>query len=133
MAVVRQSGHLRHLLGQRGRTGRCQRILHRMPHRLMHLASVPKAHFDFGRVHVDVHPRRFDFHVQHIHRLAVAVQHVFIGGSRRVGDDFVADIPLVDVGKLLVSAAPGVVGQTGAAGEKRLVLFDIHALFGRTG
>ena len=87
-----------------GRPWRCQGVLHRMPHRLMHLTAIPKAHLDFGGVHVDIHPCRFDFHIQHIHRLAVAVQHVFVGGSSRVGDDFVADEALVDVGKLLVWA-----------------------------
>ena len=93
-----------------------------MPHRLMHLAPIAKAHFDLGRMHVHIHPRRLDLHVQHIHRLAVAVQHVFVGRSRRVGDDFVADEALVDVGKLLVGAAAGVVGDACAASHADAVL-----------
>ena len=73
-------------------------------------------------MHVHIHPRRLDLDVQHIHRLAVAVQHVFIGAASGVGDDLVAHIALVDIGKLLVSAAAGVVGQAGAAGDADTVL-----------
>ena len=88
----------------------------------MHLAPIAKTHFDLGRMHVDIHPRRLNLNVQHIHRLAVAVQHVFVGRSRCMGDDFVADEALVDIGKLLVGAAAGVVGDAGSSSHADAVL-----------
>ncbi len=84
-----------------------ERVLDRVAHGLMHLAAVAKAHLDLGRVHVDVHPRRIDADVQHVHRLALAVQHVLVGGARGVGDDLVAHEAAVDPGVLLVGAGQG--------------------------
>ena len=86
-----------------------------MAHGLVHLAAVAKAHLDLGRVHVDIDPRRIHTDVQHVHRLALAVQHVLVGGARGVGDDLVAHEAAVDVGELLVGAGARGVGQAGAA------------------
>ena len=66
-------------------------------------------------MHVHVHARRVDLDVQHIHRLALAVQHVFIGAAGGVGDDLVAHKAAVDITKLLVGAGAGGIGNTGAA------------------
>ena len=73
-----------------------------MPNGLVHLAAVAEAHFDLGRVHVDVDPRRVDLEIQRIHRLALAVQHVLVGAARGVGEHLVAHEAAVDVGELLV-------------------------------
>ena len=55
--------------------------------------------------------------MQHVHGLALAVQHVFVRRARGVHDDFVAHEAAVDVGKLLVGARAGGAGQAGAAGD----------------
>ena len=88
-----------------------------MAHCLVHLAAVAKAHFDLGRVHVHVYPRRVDVDVQRIHRLALAVQHVFVGAAGGVGHHLVAHEAAVDVAILLVGARARSVWQAGAAGE----------------
>ena len=86
-----------------------------MAHRLMHFAAVAKAHFDLGRMHIDIDARRVHFHIQGIHRLALAVQHVFIRAARRVGEHLVTHITAVDIGKLLVGPRAGGVRNAGAA------------------
>ena len=86
-----------------------------MAHGLVHFAAVAKAHLDFGGVHVDVHPRGVDLDVQRIHRLAVAVQHVFVGAARGVRDHLVAHKAAVDIAKLLVGARAGGVWNASAA------------------
>jgi hypothetical protein len=96
-------------------TRRGQRVFHRMAHGLVHLAAVTKAHLDLGGVHVHIHARRVDFYIQRIHRLAVAVQHVFIGAAGRVGHHLVAHIAAVHIRKLLVGPRARGVGYAGAA------------------
>ena len=81
----------------------------------MHFAAVAKAHFDFGRVYVHIDSGRVDLDIQRIHRLAVAVQHILVGAAGGVGENFVAHVATIDVGKLLVGAGASGVGQTGAA------------------
>ena len=56
-----------------------------MSHRLMNFAAIPKTHFNLGRVYVDIDTRRVHLQIQRINRLAVTVQHVFIGAA---GDQF---------------------------------------------
>ena len=80
-----------------------QRVFHRMAHCLVHFAAVAKAHFNFGGVHVDVHPGGVNLNKQRINRLPVTVQHVFIGAAGSVGEHFVAHVAAVHVTKLLVS------------------------------
>ncbi len=53
--------------------------------------------------------------VQRIHRLALAVQHVFVGAAHGVGEHLVAHEAAVDVEVLLVGARAGRVGNAGAA------------------
>ena len=86
-----------------------------MAHRLVYLAAVPKAHFNFGRVHIYIYPRWVHLDVQRVHRLAVAVQHVFIGAARRMAEHLVAHIAAIDIGKLLVGAGAGGIRNTGTA------------------
>ena len=70
----------------------------------MHFTTVAKAHFDFGGVHVDIDPGGVERDEQGVDRLAVAVQHVFVGAARGVGDGLVAHVAAVDIGKLPVVA-----------------------------
>ena len=86
-----------------------------MAHGLVHLATIAKAHLDLGRVNVDVDARRVQLQVQHVDRLARAVQHVVKGRARGVADDLVAHEAAVDVGVLLVGAGACGVGQADAA------------------
>ncbi|OIQ65794.1 hypothetical protein GALL_526440 [mine drainage metagenome] len=92
-----------------------QRCLHGVAHRLMHLAAVAKPHFDLGRVHVDIDPGRVQRDVQRVNRLALAVQHVFVGAAGGVADHLVAHKTAIDVAKLLVGAGAGSIRDAGAA------------------
>jgi hypothetical protein len=104
----RRSVHPRHER-RRGRTGglsrarRGQRVLHRLPHGLVHFAPVAKADLDLGRVHVDVDARRVDAQVERIHRLALAVQHVLVGRAHGVRQHLVAHEAAVHIEELLVA------------------------------
>ena len=74
-----------------------------MPHGLMHLAPVAEPYLDLGGMDVDVDPRRVDFQVQRIDRLALPVQHILVRAARRVRQHLVAHETPVDVEKLLVA------------------------------
>ena len=86
------------------RTRRGQGVLHGVAHRLMHLATVAKAHLDLGGMHVHIDPGGIDLYIQGIDGLAVAVQHVLVGAARSVGEYLVAHEAAVDVTELLVGA-----------------------------
>ena len=81
----------------------------------MHRATVPKSHFDLGRVDVHIDQRGIDFHEQGVGRLLVSVQHVFVSAACAMHDHLVAHKTAIDIGKLVVRARSGGVGQTGAA------------------
>ena len=102
-----------------------------MAHRLMHFTAVAKTHFDLGRVHVHIDPRRVDVYVQRIHRLALAVQHVFVGAAGGVRQHLVAHIAPVDIGKLLVGSGAGGVRNARAAPDpnQRLAVGAARAAF----
>ena len=108
-----------------------QCALYRPMHRLVHGAAVAKAHLDLGRVHVHVHQLGHDGGKQHIGRLPVAVQHVFVGGAHAVGDQPVAHIAAVDEDVLLVGPRARQLGQCGAAldGQRPGGMFHRAAAF----
>jgi len=106
------------------RRGQC--VLDGVAHRLVHLAPVAKAHLDLGRVHVDVDARGVDLQVQHVHRLALAVQHVFVGAAHRVRQHLVAHEAAVDVEELLVVARARRVGNAGTADHAHRAAFAQH-------
>ena len=81
----------------------------------MHFPAVTKTHLDLGRVHVHIHPQGIDVHIQHIHRLALAMQHIFISRARGMRDHLVAHETAIDVGILLVGAAARKVRQAAAS------------------
>ena len=81
-----------------------------MLHRLVGFAAVAKPHLDFGGMHIHIHPRRVDGQVQGIHRLALAVQHVFVSASGCVTQHAVTHIAAVHIGKLVVGSRPCCVG-----------------------
>ena len=97
----------------RARCSQC--VFSGMAHRLMHFAAVAKAHFDLGRVHIHIDARRVHLHIQHIHRLAMTVQHIFVSAAGCVRQHFVAHKAAVDIGELLVRARASGVRNTGAA------------------
>ena len=101
---IRRSTWTSSRVSRRLRSWHGQRLFHRMADRLVHLAAVSEAQLDLGRVYVDVDPGRVHCQVQRIDRLAVAVQHVFIGGACGVGEHLVAHKAAVDIGKLLVGS-----------------------------
>ena len=86
-----------------------------MAHRLVHLAAVAEAHLDLGRVHVHVDARGVDLEVEHVDRLALAVQHVLVGAAHRVRQHLVAHETAVDVEELVVGARARRIGDAGAA------------------
>ena len=71
-------------------------------------------------MHVDVHARRIDADVERVDRLAVAVQHVFVGAARGVANDLVAHVATVDVGVLPVATRTRRVRSAGQTN-------DLHA------
>jgi hypothetical protein len=104
----------RHAAESGGR-GLRQRALHRVEHELVHRAAVAEAHFDLGRVDVDVDQRRVEVERQHIGREAVAVQHVLVGGADRVHQQLVAHEAPVHVEELAVGARLRCGRQAGVA------------------
>ncbi len=113
-------------LGGCCRARRRQRVLDRVPHRLVHLAPVAKAHLDLGRMHVDVDPGRIDLDEQRVGRLALAVQHVLVGAARRVRDHLVAHEASVDIGELAVRARTRRVRQAGAAPDTQALALPVQ-------
>ena len=101
--------------GMRARHG--QGVFNGVAHGLVDLAAVAKTHLNFGRVHIHIDPGRVHLHIQRVHRLALAVQHVFVGAARTVGQDLVAHKAAVHIGKLVVRPRAGGVGHTGAPGD----------------
>ena len=91
-----------------------QRLRQRMLHRLVGFSAVTKTYFDFGGMHIHIHPGGVDIKVQRIHRLALAVQHIFIGAASGVTQHTVTHIAAIHIGKLVVGTGPGSVGQTGS-------------------
>ncbi|MNM52975.1 hypothetical protein D3C81_640660 [compost metagenome] len=89
----------------------CQAALHRVIDELVHRARLAEAHFDLGRVHVDVDHLRRQVQAQHVRREAVAMQDVLIGAAHGVVEQLVAHKPAVDEEILLVRPPPGRRGQ----------------------
>ena len=83
----------------------------------MDFAAIAKAHFDLGGVHVDVHTRRVHLDIEGVDGLLVAMQHIFISGTGRVGQHLVAHKAAVDIAKLMVRARARSIGHTSAAGD----------------
>ena len=55
-------------------------------------------------MHIHVYARRVHVQVERIDRLALAVQHVFVGAACGVGEHFVAHKAAIHITKLLVGA-----------------------------
>ncbi len=66
-------------------------------------------------MHVHIDARRVDLEVQHIRRLAAAVQHVLVRGARGVRKQLVTHETPIHVDVLLVAARACGVGNAGAA------------------
>ena len=94
----------------------------------MHLAAVPEAHLDLGRVHIHVHPRRIQRDEQGVDRLAVAVQHVFVGAAGGVGDGFVAHIAAVHISELPVVARARGIGHASESPDAQTLAFVFDGL-----
>ena len=73
-----------------------------MSYRLMNFAAVSESNFNFGGVNIDVNAHRVDLYKQHIHGLTLTVKKVFICAARRMHDDAIAHIALIDVSKLMI-------------------------------
>ena len=86
-----------------------------MAHGLVHFAAITEAHLNFGGVDVHIHTRGVNRHVQGINGLAVAMQHILIGAACGVGDDFVAHIAAVHIGKLVVGTGACGIWNTSAS------------------
>ncbi len=101
-----------------------------MAHGLVYFAAVAKAHFDFGRVYVDIDPRRVDGDVQRIHRLALTVKHVFIRTAGGVAQHLVAHKAAVDIAVLLIRPRARCVRQTSTAsdGDAPVAVLHRHGL-----
>ena len=92
-----------------------QRALHGMEDELVDRARIAETHFDFRRMHVHIDAFRRQIEKQHIRRIAVAVQHVFVSGAHGVRQQLVAHEAAIDEEILLVGAAAARGRQAGAA------------------
>ena len=88
-----------------------------MAHGLVHLAAVAEADLDLGRVHVHIDAQRVDLDIERIHRLLLAVQHVFVGAAGRVREHLVTHEAAVDVAELLVGPRARRIRQARTAGD----------------
>lgn len=81
-------------------------------------------------MHVDVDACRIDLEIERVDRLALAVQHVFVGAAHRVRQHLVAHEAAVDVEELLVGARTCRIGNAGAAchAHRARGVLDRHAL-----
>ena len=86
-----------------------------MAHGLVYLAAVAKAHFNLGRVNVDIDPGRINLQIQGVNRLLLAVQHIFISAACGVRQHLVAHKAAIDIAKLVIGARTGSVWNTGQA------------------
>ena len=85
----------------------CQRPLHGVEDELVDRARIAETDFDFRRVHVHIDALRGQVEKQHIRRVAIAVQHVFVSGAYGVRQQLVAYEAAVDVKVLAVCARLG--------------------------
>ena len=92
--------------GRRVRTqvglGVRERALDGAEHEVVDLAAVTEAHFELGRVRVDVDELRIERQIQHVGGMAAVVQHVAVGEAHRVHEQPVAHRAAVDEPELLV-------------------------------
>ena len=93
---------------------------------LVHFASITKTHLDLGGVHVHIHPRWVDLEVQHIDRLALTMQHIFIGAFGGVADDLVAHKSFIHIGELLVCAGASRVRQASSPTHHQGSCGEVH-------
>ena len=81
----------------------------------MNFAAVSETHFNFGGVDVDIDAGGVHLHIQHIDRLTLTVQHIFVGAACTMRDDFVAHKSPIDISKLLIGSGPCHIGYAGTA------------------
>ena len=87
----------------------------------MHRLAVAKAHFGLGRVHIDVDTCRRQGKEQGVAGLAVAMEHVGIGGAHRVLQHLVAHEAAIDEEVLRVPRGFGCGRIANQAGQRELV------------
>jgi hypothetical protein len=66
-------------------------------------------------MYIDVHSPRVKFYIESVDRLALSVQHIFIGTANCVAQDFVANKAAIDIAKLVVGAGARSIRNAGAA------------------
>jgi hypothetical protein len=103
-----------------------QGVFNGVAHGLVHLTAVAKTHLNLGRMHVHVHARWVNLHIQGIDWLAVSMQHVFVSAAGRVGHHFVAHIAAVDVGKLVVATRTCGIGHASATDHGHVARAVVH-------
>ncbi len=99
-------------------------------HQVVDRPAVPKAHFVFGRVNVDVDAAGIELEVERVGRLAPLIEHFAVGLAHGVGDHLVPYPAPVDVEELQVRLASRHGGQTDPAPQAHAtgLLVDGQAL-----
>jgi hypothetical protein len=91
----------------------------------MHHAPVTEAHFVLGRVHVDVDRRRINLEKQREGRVTAVEQHVAIGLTHRVGDQFVAHRAAIHKEVLQIRLAAIERRQSNPAPQMQAIALDL--------
>ena len=79
----------------------------------MNFAAVSKTHFNFGGVDVDIDAGGVHLHIQHIDRLTLTVQYIFVSAACTMRDDLIANKSAIDISKLLIGSGPCHIGYAG--------------------
>ena len=85
-----------------------------MPHGLVNFTAVPKAHFYFCGMDIDIHAGGVHLQIQDVDGLSLAVQYIFISTARTMRDDLVTNKAAVDIRKLLIGTCTRCIRGAGA-------------------
>ena len=98
--------------------------LDRAEHEVVDLPAVPEPHFELRRMRVHIHQLRVERQIQHVRRMAAAIEHIAIRDAHGVHQQPVAHAAAVHEPELLIGCAREAVGsptQPSIANRPRLV------------
>ena len=79
-----------------------QGVVQAAVNKIVHIATIAKTYFVFGRMHIDVDVARVEFEIQYKSRMPAVIQHIGIGLPNSVTDQFVANSAAIDVKMLQI-------------------------------
>ena len=94
--------------------------------KIMHHATIAKAHLMLSRMHIDIDHRRINFQKQQKGWMAAIKQHVPVGLTHRMGDQLVAHHAAIDVEVLQVRLTAREGRQTDPTPQTQTITFDFN-------